>query len=145
MERSADCKFGNHSNRWWNFYKIEGSFSGVNAGYPQENISNFKKFVLRLSGAYRVPRNLEKTLSLRNLKRNLSPNLRPWERPWKRSFEIMIMFQVVKVVLSVVASSKTSLIFWKNIVKISSVFADFRTIGRLDAWWFLIGSFWLWN
>ena len=32
----------------------------------------FKKYILRLNGAYQRPRTLGRTLSLRNLKRNLS-------------------------------------------------------------------------
>ena len=48
----------------------------------------------------------------------------------------MIMFQVVQVVLSVVAFSKTALIFWKNIVK----YREFLPIsGKLNA--STLGSF----
>ena len=46
----------------------------------------------------------------------------------------MIMFQVVQAVLSVMVFSKIALIFWKNIVKISSVLADFQKIWALYAW-----------
>ena len=34
------------------FSKIEGTFSELHLGYPHENISNFKKYILRLSEAY---------------------------------------------------------------------------------------------
>ena len=56
------------------------------------------------------------------------------QRPWKKSIDLMIIFQVVQVMLRVVAFSKAALIFWKNIVEISTVFANFWTIKRLEAW-----------
>ena len=55
------------------FSKIEGTSSEVNPGHPYENISNFKKYIMRFSGAYQGLRVLGRTLSLGNLKRNLSP------------------------------------------------------------------------
>ena len=63
------------------FSEIAGTFSELNPKHPHENISNFKKHISRLSGAYREPRTIGQTLSLKNLNRNLSP------RTLNRTFE----------------------------------------------------------
>ena len=70
MKRSAS-KFYQTDDK--TFSKIEGTFSDLHPGYPLENISNFEKYILRLSEAYRGPRNLGKVLSLTNLWRVLLP------------------------------------------------------------------------
>lgn len=54
---------------------MEGMFSEVYPGHPQEIISNFKKCILRLSEAYRELSTLGSTLSLRNIKRTISRTL----------------------------------------------------------------------
>ena len=55
------------------FSKMEDIVLEVNPGHSHENISNFKKYILRLSRAYQRPRALGRNLSLRNIKGNLSP------------------------------------------------------------------------
>ena len=57
------------------FFQIEGTFSELYPERPHENISNFKKYILRLTEAYRGPRTLEMALSLTNLKRTLNRTL----------------------------------------------------------------------
>ena len=52
--------------------------------------------------------------------------LKTLRKTLKTSIELMIMFQVVQAVLSLAAFPKTELTFCKK----SSVFADFRSIGR---------------
>ena len=54
---------------------MEGMFSEVYQGHPQEIRSNFKKRILRLSEAYRGLSTLGSTLSLRNIKRTISRTL----------------------------------------------------------------------
>ena len=46
-------------------------FFKVNPGHPQENTSNFKKYILRLSRLYHRPSDLERTLSPRTRNKTL--------------------------------------------------------------------------
>ena len=72
MKRSTNNWIGDHSNKRYNFFKKEGKFSELRPGHLHENVSNFKKSILRLNEAYQGPRTLGKSLSLRNLKSNQS-------------------------------------------------------------------------
>ena len=91
-------------------------------------MSNFRKYILRPSGAYRESKTLRKTLSLRNLKRNLSTRI------LNGSFKMKTLTKILEKINwfnDYISSSKTALIFWKNIAKLLTVFANFRTIGSL--------------